>query len=655
MIKPSLWRTMASGLLSLLLSNAMHAGRPAQWLVYKTGDFLFDFSVDQKTETIFVKNTDFFSGSPFDQYGYAQGTWDFTTHTRFGDYLKSKLTLRNKVRWGTTRSVVTTASTLKLLDISINEHSHGLSLLVPWIRKAWVKVCLNNALDITSDSKHYLKFGAFPFEVGRGISLGSAYAVSPGLLGFYADNSINQYAFGAQLHGDVTTSYVMKYDVYAALLQNLATNIRQTTEPVYAQWYRCGSTLRGPGVIDWALAGRLKFVPFERKNWGRLGLEPYVVYYYDPTTKVEFEASSSVKLGTFGFAVEFDGSRFEIGLDTAFNVGHQAVKAWDRNQIIAQRNATTAAVTEVYSNVFVGEKNATGSNNAPVTTAYKTIVDNAPCGTNFNGQQIGTSGLYNGPARFRPAYRNLFCGNMFVMDAAYWLRPEEIKLAATVGYASGDEDPNLVLNNACDTEMTKKYSGFIPLQEIYSGKRVRSIFVIGSHSSSLGRPMTAPYQTVDSTRQRYAACTTNFTNIIYTGGGLTWTPQGYKRFVKLNPNILYYWQDAPAHAYCLRTCCLGSSDAETSQTLCGCFARRSLGLEVNLFAEAHLLDNFRAILATAVFVPGGRYADAIGQPLTTQQYQEVTRASRAGIDHNAYPLLNKKTAFAIDFGLEYLF
>ena len=41
-------------------------------------------------------------------------------------------------------------------------------------------------------------FGAFPFELGRGIALGTAYAVDASDLGFYSENAIDQYAFGGK-------------------------------------------------------------------------------------------------------------------------------------------------------------------------------------------------------------------------------------------------------------------------------------------------------------------------------------------------------------------------------------------------------------------------------------------------------------------------
>jgi len=175
--------------LQFFVFASIFAGRQANLLRYEKGDFLFDFKADQKTEVFYVKNGEYFSGSPLDQWVYAQSTWDFTTHTRIGNSLTSKLTLRNKAKWGNTRSIFATTERLKIVDFYISGHNHSFNRLLPWLRKAWLRVSVNDAFGVKSDGKHYLKFGVFPYEVGRGISLGSAYAITPGVLGFFSDNN----------------------------------------------------------------------------------------------------------------------------------------------------------------------------------------------------------------------------------------------------------------------------------------------------------------------------------------------------------------------------------------------------------------------------------------------------------------------------------
>jgi len=634
----------------LLLSNCftfLIGARTAEWLSYKKGDFLFDFTVDNKSETFYVKNAEFLSGNSMDQWLYVQGTWDFNTHTRFGDKIKSKLTLRNKGKWGNTQSIWTTKNQLQVVDFFIDDHSHSFNRLVPWFRKAWVKVSLNDAFDIKTDRKHYLKFGAFPYDVGRGISLGSAYAVTPGVLGFFTDNSIDQYAFGALFRGDLSKDNKITYDFYGAILENLSGTFSQTTEKVNRKCLNCPSIYRGFGDLNLLFASRLFFTFFDNLKFGKLTLEPYVVYDWVPAQKIENRSDANVKLGTMGVAIEYTGSKYEFGVETAFNYGRQFVKAWDRNAIHPHRNATTAAIEEVYNNVFVGERDATGSNRAQVTDANKAIVDNALKGVRFNDLEIGSTGLFNGPYRFRPSYSNKFAGHMLVADCAYWFKPDVLRVALTCGYSSGDENPNIVLDDPTATERDTVYGGFIGLQEIYSGKRVRSVFVIGGQR--ITRPLSAPELEIIKERQQFAVSVEGFSNLVYIGTGLQWTPDSYSRKIRVNPNLLYYWQEKESKKYCLAL--LGS---ETSESLDGDASKR-LGLEANIFLEVNWLDNFKGFLAAAIFVPGQHFDDIIGKPTNSAQFTEVDRDDRYCVDFNQYPLVGNRSAYVLNFGFEYSF
>ena len=54
-------------------------------------------------------------------------------------------------------------------------------------------------------------------QLGRGISLGAAYALASGQpLGFYSDGAIHQYAFGFKLSGDIIAD-LLSYDIYGSV------------------------------------------------------------------------------------------------------------------------------------------------------------------------------------------------------------------------------------------------------------------------------------------------------------------------------------------------------------------------------------------------------------------------------------------------------
>ncbi len=80
---------------------------------------------------------------------------------------------------------------------------------------------------------------------------------------------------------------------------------------------------------------------------------------------------------------------------------------------------------------------------------------------------------------------------MIVADAAYTIARPQIKVAIAGGYASGDENPNKDLEDPNDSNVDGDFSGFIGLQEIYTGKRVRSGFLL-SGAGRIPRVLSFP-------------------------------------------------------------------------------------------------------------------------------------------------------------------
>jgi len=113
----------------------------------------------------------------------------------------------------------TNPSEVKIGDTVVGYHAHTLPLQLFWMREGWVSFDLSELLGLSFAGDHVFKIGSFPFSLGRGISLGDAYAVGPEALGFWTESAIDQFAYGALLSGDVVSD-ALTYDFYAAILQN---------------------------------------------------------------------------------------------------------------------------------------------------------------------------------------------------------------------------------------------------------------------------------------------------------------------------------------------------------------------------------------------------------------------------------------------------
>ena len=560
-----------------------------------------------------------------DQYFASKVKLDIVGNIVYESGAEVQVGFRAKSVLGNPRAYNTTKQFIKLNEALVGEHSHMLETRVFYMREAWMNLEMSKALGTTLSFNNF-KIGMFGFEVGRGISFGENYAVSPASLGFYSDSSVDMYAPGALLNGTLFSDK-LEYDMYVALLTDKATNLTETGAFIYEQLITdkqyATSFARGFGRINYVFVSRLKWTPINDKVLGdKIYLEPYIVYNSVPEQKVEFIGDARSTLVTFGLAGELATSGYELGFEGAFNRGHQDVYAWDRNMVTIATDSTTGAVKQVYSKVY--DELALTNKTVFIgdTFIYRPAGD---VSSNLNGKEIGLTGKYNAKDRFRDAYRNNYKGWMIVGDVSKDLYKNDLKLSMTAGITSGD-----VNSNTDKTGSVREYKGFIPLQELYYGKRVKSYFVMGP-TSSLARPHAL------SNDKDFNSPIEGFSNLKFIGAGLTYKPEEASHSYCINPNILMFWQDHPSLK-------LGSSTE---------YASNDLGLEFNLFTFVNLIENVKVFAMGAIFKPLQHYKDLAGTQLTVQKAELLTLAA-AGIEENL-PTLSDRPAYSMSCGIECLF
>ncbi len=614
----------------------------------EVGDFEFTFSGTFKPEFFFGKNVALLNNNNIgNELIYARHTLDLNLDILYGTQtygrpvVEFKFDVRDKGVWGNSASIASTnVATTKIVDSVGRTHSHSIPRHIFWMRESWLGVSLNEFLHLSFMNDHSFKIGLFSFQLGRGIALGDAYAVGPEILGFYSEGAVDQFAPGGMLHGEILQNK-LSYDLYAAILQNKSTSLSETGAAIFGQEYGRRSTpQRGSGNINFLLATRLTWDLFDNDRFGRLHVEPYVMYNHDPEQKVEFTADATSRLGTVGLATEYANNRFEFGFDYALNLGQQRVKGWDRNQV-QERNRNGQVVL---INTHVVDQN---TNNIPFIGGgtAQTLIDGSFQDESQNSKVIGTVAgdvgyltgpitLQNNSTRFRDPYTNKYEGWMFVIDGAFWAYKKDLKLAAMAAIATGDQNPN-------DEAKDGVYSGFIPLQEVYSGSRVRSAFLLGG-AGRLNRPLSKP--TSNQASSRFAQTVNGFTNLVFIGSGLHWEPVGREKQFKVNPNVIVYWQEKPTNKF----------DAQTNTEL-DCFASTYLGTEVSLFAHYMVFKSTKLFLVGSVFFPGTHYRDIKGKPLNSDQQALLDRLDRTGFSLDRIPNLGDDAAYTLNIGLEFRF
>lgn len=663
-------------------------------------DLIWAFTGKFKPETFYGHNVSFLNDTEdLDRTFYIRHTLDFNLHIDYGfktyceKVAEMHMNIRNKGIWGNPRSIaLTTDADVKVDEAVVGAHKHHIPRHIFWMREGWLNINLNRALSVGACNTHWLKIGAFSFQLGRGIALGDAFSVGQDFIGFYSDSAIDQYAFGANLNGQLWGS-ALTYDFYAALLRNNSNGLADTAAKVMGQEYgRRDCPERGFGKINFVVAGRTVWTPFSNDCCGTLTLEPYWLYNSDPEQKVDFDFDASSKLGTFGLAGEYIRDRFECGFDTAVNVGSQSVRGWDRNAIqLKNRNGKAYFInSHVVAGVDPLNPGAADVNlyKVPYATTVvahdgttqnskelQKIVWSADQTEAQNGKQIGTSvvlqntstlealelpygagqaintanpvPLFNTKDRFRNAYKNDYRGWMFIGDAAYWFRKDRLRVAFMGGVASGDNDPNVAPN------IDGRYDGFIGLQEGYCGDRVKSVFVLGG-SGKLKRPLSF---ISDPTVQPddFDSFVSGFTDLALAGGSLFWqSPKACKPY-DVHANILGYWFRKQKPAF----------DAVTGLNADRC-ASRFMGTEFNVLTRVKLFKNLKLIGVASFFVPGYYYSDIKGKPFNKDQkkaldgfkdaYKEVTdREDVSGFEDEALPNVGTDLAYTLNVGLEFTF
>ncbi len=174
------------------------------------------------------------------------------------------------------------------------------------------------------------------------------------------------------------------------------------------------------------------------------------------------------------------------------------------------------------------------------------MVKSSELNFNQNGQEIGTSGLYNAPDRFRPAQKVFYHGYFFVTDASFELISKQLKICGDTGFVSGHLDDYNDINELTYAQMQhQNFNGFIPVQSVYSGKRIQHLVMLntGVPRFTVQDPaIPLDQQHVASRVTGVATLTDKFTNLAYTGLGLECTPRKFAdQKAMIKPVWLYYW------------------------------------------------------------------------------------------------------------------
>lgn len=531
---------------------------------------------------------------------FFRATADYYIDFLYGKDLRPKLiahnTFRFRYKWGSGTEVKVFDTSATVVDASFNVKGTQANKHLLWSRESWLKLALG---DTTKANDHFIQLGVFPYQAGRGISFGPAYQVG-GFLGFTPGFSVDQFAPGFLLHINPVPEKVY-VEAYLAMLENVNTSFKSNNEEVRKKEIDA-CPQRGTGRQSYAAVLKSSWDVISNKKQ-KLTVEPYIVYFQSLDQKFEFANDQDSFLTTYGLMLEGKYGKFDWGFEAAFNQGDILVKPWDRNTISFVKD-DNGFIKEQYTKVFTDDPAISSSpTKADVTKDYKKIVDSSSKSVDINGKQIASSGLYNAYDRFRPKQNIDPKGYFFIADASYQCIDKVLNVAVGAGYASGNINQQADVNKLQQSDLlNQSFDGFVTLQSVYSGKRLRHLIIFnqGVPRFTSRRPgMTFSKQNVNPSLSKENI---EFTNIAFVGSRAEWKVQCLKNYkVTFAPNVICYWA------------------AEVPETSTGSLANNFMGTELTAEVSAYVLDRLKLFGYFGVLLPGGYYKDMCGTLIDKQK------------------------------------
>lgn len=572
--------------------------------------------------------------------------------------------LRNRIVWGKPDDVATTTkSILKEGPYLFGSHSHSIGVPVMYVRGVSLTIDLATLYGSSvCNTSHSIQMGQFPFQVGNGISLGSAYAVTPDFISYDPSNVIQEYAPGILLNGEFINEKLY-YKSYIGILSNKSSTFNDVNEKIRSQQF--GKKLnpaRGFGVINFIYAGQLDWKT--KLNGRSFELSPYVVLAHEGEEIVEFVGDAYGDVATLGFLLTCGCPKSDISFsfECAKNIGEQHVFGIDRNIISREmRNEIPSLMgSSVLVNSHVLYKGLNDKNDLKnrkaifldEETSRQSDIASVFQNASSNSQEINNT-LSNASDRFRNCYVNSLRGFMGVFDVTWKIKGIScypIVASIALGYASGDDNPNKSLEATDDYMQDSVYNGFIGFQEIYSGKAVKSVFLM-SGAGKIPRILSVPGRSLDNLGVEkslgYPSVVSRFTNLAYAGISLAWKFDSVNFQYKINPNIISYLQPKAAFIY----------DKILAKRIDKRQIASHLGVEFNLFVEIipENIDGVKFFGAASLFVPGSAYGDLKGLPLSKEQQKFLDSSSFGVSEVEFVPTMGTNNAFYLTYGLEYKF
>ncbi len=559
-----------------------------------------------------------------------------------------------------------------------------------FVEQAWFKLHFGTFAKPCRGQDTFLKIGYFPYQLGRGITMGMHNDLAVDYLGWGGEGGFTRYPFmppGILWHQEINKK--LSVDAYFNLWHETNASISDTLKPTRRQRLDGSQPERGSGNDTWSLAVRADYT-IDHPTGGSALIQPYAMFTRAPEQTIEVFADASSELLTLGTMVDWKKNNVTVNLECALQLGHQDVHALDRNTYKLTAGAT-GGVSRSFTHIQQIDRSpassVAGQSFAPageVETGDSTsefdprddlsqvVLTQENRSLDAQGKNIknaagadlavralpGNPNIFNtstfGNNRFRKAYRLENRGVMLMADAIYDFEEQPVTLAGTVGFISGDRYPY-------NDENSRVFRGFIPQRSRYRGYGVKNFLIF--ERQVIPRPLNISHRTLSAYND-----VKDLSNLQFLGVGATWFPFSKRSRGHLGLDVMLLGEVAPLKTWDVKgehpdskielqlkrlrnspQAGAGYGDPtlfsgwETTKD-----ASRFLGYELDIRAHYQLLDHCNLLARMSFFVPGNLYKDVKGQPNIITQ-----RVDKDGFLR--YDSLGNSTALAMMIGLHYTF
>lgn len=510
-------------------------------------------------------------------------------------------------------------------------------------QEAWAEVDLGEVFKDKTNARNFVKFGFFPFMVGRGLSLGDWTQGGPQYLGFDrtgVQTYAQMYPGGILGHVEVGRNANVEFYFSPTVAEDIS-GAQRTGGVVIER-----DVKESYGRHVFAVSGNFT----QQTKAASIEANPYWVNYNSPRQSVDVAMDAPINLHTVGMMVHAKSGALEFNVEVAKQTGHQTFKkrtyqdfpSSDHYNFVAPRDGNDKFFWNGSDYNYTTHTTGASGSYSPEVYALGDPGDVS----SREGLNIPAAGNYlvtDGSRKLgehHPEFEISLSGWMAVFDMRYKCKDYPLSFASAIGYFSGGTYPyndnvdqfwfskvDQTESKAYKIDQTtgkatiyetpkKEFKGFIGLRDYrYVGMWAKPLIMV--NAGVIPRPKEVSlfdfvaYNDSDS-----------LSDIFMVGCAVECQPLAQREKLNLTGNFFAYWKDSKMYKWNKadkNDVKIRHAEGQSGHDLAkinGWFSNEAAssyyGFEVSGILEWKVAKNVDFSLRGGFFVPGQFYKDIEG-------------------------------------------